>query len=675
MFWAFLGPTPFVFLSSSGALCSILLLCCKFGDQIPLWSSVFAEVVVSDQSVGLAASPSDFGAVVTLSKKKKKKLLVFSPEKETTKPVGGFGADSKVTPVVSAELNKAMKMVDPETKPGSKGESVIGDPCPATVKPLVKKGGVDLIAEVSNLTTKVSRAPVENKIVSEGPVLDPPVLKENTGIPINKNEVNVVNPANENEETISEEDADEGETDSGVCEGDEDGSEEDTDNDDEDKEVTVHASDEVNLSDSVIDPCSEMDCVDSGQLGKRMGQLGMKVKDAHLVIDKMSQPNTGKSNLCESLPNPSTPGKDRVLPLEGKLGTQTDAQKASRMPNFTSWASLLTNRSAISTRLEQVDVGASSDSGILEIEADDGPKSHRTRSKKQNPSRQPAAKTQPLSQPATIPQVEGGGSKADSDVELDTELADEVSFEKVVGDYDDEEDVDSFFGGENTVVENTSGDVAPAKIGSEDVGKNQSSTEQRSAPSPPLVLDGLPLRVSATKPLSWAYNVGGKHSVINPSDKLGDPSTLGKIAASLIKDFEEGTNGLKAESVQRDDLEASNCDLYLWCYNVSMVFSAFRGDFRFVRKTGLDFSAPCVLRFSVVEDDKCGTRAMGASGCWFASWFLVWAACFKWAEWFVCGAWAILLSKLGLTGGNRRVYWVGPFVRLLQDTSGGPKKF
>ncbi|KAL6957233.1 hypothetical protein U1Q18_040491 [Sarracenia purpurea var. burkii] len=81
--------------------------------------------------------------------------------------------------------------------------------------------------------------------------------------------------------------------------------------------------------------------------------------------------------------------------------------------------------------------------------------------------------------------VEGGGSKADSDVELDTELADEVSFEKVVGDYDDEEDVDSFFGGENTVVENTSGDVAPAKIGSEDVGKNQSSTEQRSAPSPP----------------------------------------------------------------------------------------------------------------------------------------------------------------------------------------------
>ncbi|KAL6966882.1 hypothetical protein U1Q18_032676 [Sarracenia purpurea var. burkii] len=59
----------------------------------------------------------------------------------------------------------------------------------------------------------------------------------------------------------------------------------------------------------------------------------------------------------------------------------------------------------------------------------------------------------------------------------------------------------------------------------------------------------------------------------------------------------------------------------------------------------------------------------------FASWFLVWAACFKWAEWFVCGAWAILLSKLGLTGGNRRVYWVGPFVRLLQDTSGGPKKF
>ncbi|KAL6959178.1 hypothetical protein U1Q18_043590, partial [Sarracenia purpurea var. burkii] len=37
---------------------------------------------------------------------------------------------------------------------------------------------------------------------------------------------------------------------------------------------------------------------------------------------------------------------------------------------------------------------------------DDGPKSHRTRSKKQNPSRQPAAKTkQPLSHPATNPQV------------------------------------------------------------------------------------------------------------------------------------------------------------------------------------------------------------------------------------------------------------------------------
>ncbi|KAL6978934.1 hypothetical protein U1Q18_020601, partial [Sarracenia purpurea var. burkii] len=241
--------------------------------------------------------------------------------------------------------------------------------CPSIVKPLIKKGGADLIAEVSNLTTKVSRAPAENKIVSEGPVLDPHVLKENAGILINKNEVNVVNPANENEETISEEDADEGETDSGVCEEDEDGSEEDTSNDDKDEEVT---SDEVNLSDSVNAPCSEMDCVDSGHLGKEVGQMGMKVMDAHQVIDKMSQPNTGKSSLCEILPSPSAPGKDRVLPLEGKIGAQTRdtdyAQKASEMPNFTFWASLLTNRSAISTRLEQIDVGAFTDSGILEIE-------------------------------------------------------------------------------------------------------------------------------------------------------------------------------------------------------------------------------------------------------------------------------------------------------------------
>ncbi|KAL6962792.1 hypothetical protein U1Q18_037751 [Sarracenia purpurea var. burkii] len=78
-----------------------------------------------------------------------------------------------------------------------------------------------------------------------------------------------------------------------------------------------------------------------------MGQMGMKVMDAHQVIDKMSQPNTGKSSLCEILPSPSAPRKDRVLPLEGKIGAQTgdtdNAQKASEMPNFTSWASLLTN--------------------------------------------------------------------------------------------------------------------------------------------------------------------------------------------------------------------------------------------------------------------------------------------------------------------------------------------
>ncbi|KAL6955409.1 hypothetical protein U1Q18_040731, partial [Sarracenia purpurea var. burkii] len=67
-------------------------------------------------------------------------------------------------------------------------------------------------------------------------------------------------------------------------------------------------------------------------------------------------------------------GRDRVLPLEGNPGynlgahSEGSALKASEMPKITSWASLLTNRSAISTRLEQVDVGASNDSGVLEIE-------------------------------------------------------------------------------------------------------------------------------------------------------------------------------------------------------------------------------------------------------------------------------------------------------------------
>ncbi|KAL6955375.1 hypothetical protein U1Q18_040697 [Sarracenia purpurea var. burkii] len=70
-----------------------------------------------------------------------------------------------------------------------------------------------------------------------------------------------------------------------------------------------------------------------------------------------------------------TSGRDRVLPLEGNPGYNLGAHsggsalKASEMPKITSWASLLTNRSAISTRLEQVDVGASNDSGVLEIEA------------------------------------------------------------------------------------------------------------------------------------------------------------------------------------------------------------------------------------------------------------------------------------------------------------------
>ncbi|KAL6957254.1 hypothetical protein U1Q18_040512, partial [Sarracenia purpurea var. burkii] len=71
-----------------------------------------------------------------------------------------------------------------------------------------------------------------------------------------------------------------------------------------------------------------------------------------------------------------TSGRDRVLPLEGNPGYNLGAHsggsgyslKASEMPKITSWASLLTNRSAISTRLEQVDVGASNDSGVLEIE-------------------------------------------------------------------------------------------------------------------------------------------------------------------------------------------------------------------------------------------------------------------------------------------------------------------
>ncbi|KAL6958371.1 hypothetical protein U1Q18_040308 [Sarracenia purpurea var. burkii] len=126
----------------------------------------------------------------------------------------------------------------------------------------------------------------------------------------------------------------------------------------------------------------------------------------------------------------------------------------------------------------------------------------------------------PAENVSVISEVESGGIKADSDVELDTELADEVSFEKVVGDNDDEEDVDSFFGGENTVVENTSGDVAPAKIGSEDVGKNQSSTEQRSASSPPLVVTP-PVYVSA-KVKDEKYNFSDKVDPILVSFSSGN---------------------------------------------------------------------------------------------------------------------------------------------------------
>ncbi|KAL6976881.1 hypothetical protein U1Q18_025666 [Sarracenia purpurea var. burkii] len=94
--------------------------------------------------------------------------------------------------------------------------------------------------------------------------------------------------------------------------------------------------------------------------------------------------------------------------------------------------------------------------------------------------------------------------------------------EDKIGDDEDEEDEGSTSGGEDTVIDETSGFVTLAEMCTEEVEKNkQGLIEEKQRSAQPL-------------PLSWAYNVGSKHSVAHPkpSDTQGDLNTWEKIISS-----------------------------------------------------------------------------------------------------------------------------------------------